>query len=82
MKHSIIYILLLTCGFHLTISAQSVERVEPLCWWAGMKTDLQLMFYGKNLKDATVKVLQQGLSVTKIHNAESPNYLFVDISVE
>lgn len=81
MKHSIIHILL-TCGFSLTISAQTVERVEPLCWWADMKTELQLMFYGKDLKDATVKVLQQGIGIKNVHNAESANYLFVDVTVE
>ncbi len=72
----------LTCGLSLTMLAQKVERVEPLCWWVGMKTDLQLMLYGQNLKDGSVKVLQSGMTVKAVHNAESPNYLFVDVDIE
>lgn len=72
----------LACGISLSTLAQTVERVEPLCWWAGMKTDLQLMLHGQHLKDAAVKVLQPGMTVKAVHNAESPNYLFVDMAVE
>lgn len=83
MKLRIIFIFVwLICGFSLTMFAQKVERVEPLCWWAGMKTDLQLMLYGQNLKDANVKVLQPGMTVKAVHNAESPDYLFIDMDVE
>jgi glycosidase len=59
-----------------------IERVEPLSWWAGMHTPLQLMFYGKGLQDAEVRCLEKGLMVLKVHQAESKNYLFVDILVE
>ena len=72
----------LMLGYTCSISAQKVERINPLCWWADMNTDLQLMLYGKNLKDATVRVLEPGMSVSSIHNAESPNYLFVDVIVD
>lgn len=83
MKLRIIFIFVwLICGFSLTMFAQKVERVEPLCWWAEMKTDLQLMLYGQNLKGANVKVLQQGMTVKAVHNAESPDYLFIDMDVE
>lgn len=83
MKLRIIFIFVwLICGFSLTMFAQKVERVEPLCWWAEMKTDLQLMLYGQNLKDANVKVLQPGMTVKAVHNAESPDYLFIDMDVE
>ena len=83
MKLCTIFIIVwFTCGFSLTMFAQKVERVEPLCWWTGMRTELQLMLYGQNLKDAGVKVLQPGMTVKTIHNAESPNYLFVDMAVE
>jgi len=61
--------------------AQEIKRVEPICWWEGMKTDLQLMLYGEDLQDCTVSVLEEGLQVKAVHNAENPNYLFVDIVV-
>lgn len=67
--------------FCLNIQAQKVKRVEPLCWWTDMKTDLQLMIYGENLQNGSVRVLEDGLAIKAVHNAESPNYLFVDVEV-
>lgn len=76
--------LILTCLLTLSsllIHAQQIERVEPLCWWAGMQTDLQLMLHGVNLQGCKVSVKPNGLTVKEVHNADSPNYLFVDVTV-
>ncbi|MCC8173378.1 MAG: glycoside hydrolase family 13 protein [Odoribacter sp.] len=58
-----------------------ITRIEPLSWWIGMKTPLQLMIQGKNLAGAEIRVLEEGLKIEKIHTADSPNYLFVDIDI-
>ena len=69
-----------------------IEQVEPLCWWTEMKTPLTVMFHGEDLQDAQVSVQQVvggkvmrgaclGLVPRSQHNAESPNYLFVDFGV-
>ena len=59
-----------------------VTRVEPLSWWVGMKTDLQLMVQGAGISEYDVALEGgKGISVEKIHKAESPNYLFVDVKV-
>ncbi len=69
-----------------------IEQVEPLCWWTEMKTPLTIMFHGEDLQDAQVSVQQMvggkamrgaclGLVPRSQHNAESPNYLFVDFGV-
>ena len=69
-----------------------INRVEPLCWWTDMHQPLTLMFYGEDLQDATVSVQELaagrvmrgqciGLVPTAQHNAESKNYLFVDMDV-
>jgi glycosidase len=58
-----------------------IERIEPLNWWVGMKQPLQLLFYGNNLQGATVRCVEQGVSVTGTHQAESPNYLFADVQI-
>uniref|UniRef100_UPI0040572C0F glycoside hydrolase family 13 protein n=1 Tax=Alistipes sp. TaxID=1872444 RepID=UPI0040572C0F len=58
-----------------------IERVEPLSWWVGMKTPLQLMIYGEEISAYSVEALGEGLTVTKVHKADSPNYLFVDVKV-
>ncbi len=79
--------LLLTCTL---LQAQKITRVEPLSWWTDMRCPLTLMFYGENLCDAQVSVQKkvgkkliptEGIVVTGQHNAESPNYLFVNADV-
>ena len=73
-------------------AAPKIEQVEPLHWWAGMETPLTIMFHGEDLNDAQVSVQQvvkgkamrgacHGLIARSQHNAESPNYLFVDFGV-
>ncbi len=76
-----------------TVSAPSAEsvadhngrirRAEPLSWWVGMNTPLQLMVYGENIGACEVEMASdlQGLRITGLHQAESPNYLFIDIEV-
>lgn len=62
-------------------SAQ-VTRVEPLSWWTGMNTPLQLLVNGKGISDYDVCMEGgKGVCVTDIHKADSPNYLFVDVAV-
>ena len=46
-----------------------------------MKTDLQLMVHGEGISGWDVSIEGSGLKVTKGQKAESPNYLFIDISV-
>ena len=76
----------------LVFAAPKIQQVEPLCWWTNMNTPLTLMFHGQDLQDAQVSVQQiangkvmrgacLGLVPTGQHNAESPNYLFVDFGV-
>ena len=76
----------------MAFSAPKIEQVEPLCWWTEMRTPLTVMFHGQDLKDAEVSVQQiaagkvvrgacHGLVPRSQHNAESPNYLFVDFGV-
>jgi len=57
-----------------------VVRVEPPCWWAGMKTSLQLLVQGPSISDYDVRIFGDA-EVTGVHKADSPNYLFVDVKV-
>ena len=64
------------------LSAGEVTRVEPLSWWTGMKTDLQLLVNGEGIGAYTVSIEGgKGVKVTAVHKADSPNYLFVDVEV-
>ena len=58
-----------------------VSKVEPPCWWLGMKTDLQLMIHGDEISSWDVSIDGPGLSIAEVHKAESPNYLFVDVKI-
>ena len=63
-------------------AAREGLRIEPPCWWVGMETGLQLMAHGEGLGSASVSIEGlPGIKVAKVHTAESPNYLFVDITV-
>ena len=59
-----------------------VCRVEPLSWWIGMKTPLQLLVGGEGIGAYDVKMEGgKGVQVTGVRKADSPNYLFVDVRV-
>ncbi len=61
-----------------------VERIEPLSWWTGMRTPLQLLVCGREIGSWTVAVAggSAGVSVTGTHRAESSDYLFVDLKID
>lgn len=67
------------CGLH----AAEIDRVEPLSWWTGMKTPLQLMVNGEGIRAyGSVRVEgARGVKVKAVHAADSPNYLFVDVEI-
>ena len=62
--------------------ADFVDRVEPPCWWTGMETPLQLMIHGDRVGEYDVSVSgPRGVRVAAVHNAQSIDYLFVDIKI-
>lgn len=62
--------------------ADHIDRVEPLSWWIGMDTPLQLLVKGEDIGTYDVRVEgANGVSVSRIHRADSPNYLFVDVAI-
>lgn len=61
---------------------QTVKRVEPLSWWVGMKTPLQLLIYGDKVAEYDVAVREDGARVTGTTKVANPNYLFVDVAID
>ena len=59
-----------------------VSRVEPLSWWVGMQTPLQLMIQGEAISEYDLRIEGEGVAIRTIHKAESPNYLFVDVAID
>jgi len=91
MRKTLFFVTVLLIS-QMLCAAPKIEQVEPLCWWTDMQTPLTIMFHGQDLKDAEVSVQQivngklmrgacHGLVPRSKHNAESPNYLFVDFGV-
>ena len=90
-RHNLLLAAMLLAGQMMT-AAPKIEQVEPLSWWTGMQMPLTLLFHGEDLQDAQVSVQQLnkgkvmrgaclGLVPKSQHNAESANYLFVDMEV-
>ena len=62
--------------------AAKVDRIEPTDWYVGMKNpSLQLMIYGKDVRDATVTVDYPGVTIDSLVRLDSPNYLLVYLNV-
>ena len=63
-------------------TAEQVVRVEPLSWWTGMETPLQLMIQGKGITSYDVRIEGgRGVRVSQITDAENPDFIFVDVRI-
>lgn len=66
-----------------TAFAQTIDRVEPLFWWAGMKNpELQLMVYGKDIASYRPSIADENIKIKSINTFESPNYMILYLDVE
>ncbi|WP_167610958.1 glycoside hydrolase family 13 protein [Maribellus sediminis] len=66
----------------LQVGAQTVDRVEPPNWWAGMKsTELQLMVHGTDISNLDVSFDYPGVELESVSKVENPNYLFIDLKL-
>ncbi|MBF2709764.1 glycoside hydrolase family 13 protein [Flavobacterium soyangense] len=75
------YILSLLLLFTFVSNAQ-IQRVEPPFWWSGMNlSEVQIMFYGKNIAQNDVSV-SNGIVIKNIKKTENPNYVFVTIDTK
>ena len=65
------------------IGYSQVERIEPLNWWVNFKnTKLQLLVKHPNISEAIPSITYNGVSIKKTHQADSPNYLFIDLDID
>jgi glycosidase len=64
------------------IESNDIERIEPLNWWVGLKDNtLQLLVKGRNISMTEVEIAYEGVNIDKINKADSPNYLFLDLTI-
>ncbi len=73
---------IIAISLFLNSFSQKVERVEPMFWWAGMKSpELQLMVYGEKIASSDVKLNYPGVELVSVSKVQSPNYLFIDLKL-
>ncbi|MUP46166.1 alpha-amlyase [Gramella sp. BOM4] len=76
-KLIIVFCLLIGFG-----SQAQIERVEPPHWWIGFEdSGLQLLVHGENVGNFEPRLDYPGVSIQKVHQADSPNYLFIDLEI-
>lgn len=77
-------IALVLCLFALNTFAQTnIQHVEPLNWWVGMKDPrLQLLVHGNGIGDTKPVIHYKGVSIAKVSQGDSKNYLFIDILIK
>jgi len=69
--------------FVIMISVQvyagyTITRLEPPCWWAGMKNNrLELMVYGPEISDLKPVILDDMVKVRQVTAVANPDYLFI-----
>lgn len=83
MKKKFVSFMLLMSSVMSMTAAVNVSRIEPTDWFVGMKdASLQLMVYGKDIKNAEVTVNYPGVKIDSVARLESPNYLLVYLNLK
>ena len=63
-------------------AATNIDRIEPANWFVGMKnSSLQLMVYGKNIRNSRVSVDYPGVKLDSLVRLDSPDYLLVYLNI-
>ncbi|MFC4400705.1 glycoside hydrolase family 13 protein [Mariniflexile soesokkakense] len=67
----------------LIVEHNDIERIEPSNWWVGFKnSELQLLVKHPNITTAIPEIDYAGVSIKKVHKADSENYLFIDLNID
>lgn len=63
-------------------AAITIDKIEPTDWYVGMKNaSLQLMVYGKDIREAEVSTDYPGARIDSLVRLDSPNYLLVYLNL-
>ena len=80
MKRILISVFIILITLNIASGQIQLERVEPVFWWAEMKSPhLQLMVYGENISETDVSLDYPGVELISVSKVQNPNYLFIDL---
>ncbi|MDA9056544.1 glycoside hydrolase family 13 protein [Flavobacteriaceae bacterium] len=66
-----------------SLTHNDINRIEPPNWWVGFESkNLQLLINHPNISEAIPQIDYKGVSIHKVHKADSPNYLFIDLIID
>ena len=61
----------------------NVDQIKPPHWWVGFESnELQILLKSDQIQNMDVTIDYPGVKVLKVNNADSPNYLFIDIEID
>lgn len=84
MKRNFLFVILLVLfGYQQVFAGNSIKKVAPSFWWAGMKNpELQVLLYGDHISSAEVSISSQDIFLREVVKQENPNYLllYLDLS--
>ncbi|MFW5822216.1 MAG: glycoside hydrolase family 13 protein [Tangfeifania sp.] len=82
MKRILYSVLIILITLNIVSGQAQLDRVEPMFWWAGMKSpNLQLMVYGENIAETDVSLEYPGVELISVSKVQNPNYLFIDLKL-
>ncbi|MBO4314674.1 MAG: cyclomaltodextrinase N-terminal domain-containing protein [Prevotella sp.] len=83
MKKLLLFIGLMLSAMSMNAANKvNIERIDPTHWYVGMKeSSLQLMVYGKGIRDAEVTTDYPGVSIESLVRLDSPDYLLIYMDV-
>jgi glycosidase len=82
MKRILFSVFIILITLNIVSGQVRLQRVEPMFWWAGMKSpDLQLMVYGENISETNVSLEYPGVELISVSKVQNPNYLFIDLKL-
>lgn len=67
--------------FWVTVSSQTIDRIEPPLWWSGMvNPKLQLLVHGDKISNLDVELENnKDVELLQIIKLQNPNYLAIDL---
>ena len=76
-------LIIISFSFSQCVLAQSLSHVEPPNWWTGMQhNSIQIMVHGDDIGSyEQVNIEHPSVTLDQVTKADSPNYLFVDITL-